>query len=135
MHFPDRWNMTTICLTQILWPWTSCGVLMLSISSQHSGGAKSLNFCSHLLNPCTEGINTLTLSWTGGNNWLFPPLYLTTRSMGCSLSPCGHLLHGGRSSPGMEGTLTHLCSTGWTFLRKLISLSHQNQAPVFLVEG
>lgn len=32
-----------------------------------------LHFCSHWLNPCTEGVDAFTLDWSGENNLIFPP--------------------------------------------------------------
>ena len=36
-------------------------------------------FCSRFLNPGCEAANAFTLSWTGVNNWLFPPPFLVPR--------------------------------------------------------
>ena len=36
-------------------------------------------FCSRWPNPCTEGVDAFTLSWSGENNWIFPPPYLIPR--------------------------------------------------------
>lgn len=44
-------------------------------------------FCSRWLNPCTEGVDAFTLSWSGENNWIFPPPYLIPRVL-------QHLKHG-----------------------------------------
>ena len=30
-------------------------------------------FCSRWLNPYTEVVDEFTVSWIGGNNWVFPP--------------------------------------------------------------
>ena len=36
-------------------------------------------FCSRSRNPGCESIDTFTVSWGKGNNWIFPPPYLIPR--------------------------------------------------------
>ena len=36
-------------------------------------------FCSRFLNPGCEAADAFTVSWTGANNWLFPPPFLVPR--------------------------------------------------------
>ena len=59
-----------------------------------SGRTKQLpRYCSRYLNPGCEVVDAFTASWTGENNWLFPPPYLVPRVL-------QHMAAGGE-----EGTL------------------------------
>lgn len=61
-------------------PGTQSGTTHSSRLLTHkTSDSSSSSFLQPWVNPCIEGVDAFTLSWTGENNWIFPLPYLILR--------------------------------------------------------
>ena len=61
-------------------PGTQLGTTHSSRLLTHkTSDSSSSSFLQPWVNPCIEGVDAFTLSWTGENNWIFPLPYLILR--------------------------------------------------------